>query len=67
MLFTYIISFFIIFIPVVLIQKFVFHSNFDTILVTIIFITGAAVVISMETNFKHLKIIIKHAFRKKIK
>lgn len=67
MLFTYIISFFLIFIPVVLIQKFVFYSSFDTILVTIVFIIGAAIVIAMETNLKQIKMIIKNIFREKIK
>jgi len=67
MLFTYIISFFIIFISVVSIQKFLWHSSFDTILITTIFITGAAVVIAMETNLKQIKMIIRNIFRERIK
>lgn len=67
MLFTYIISFFIIFIPVVSMQKFIFHSNFDTILATTVFIAGAAVVIAMENHLRNIKMIIKNAFRKRIK
>ena len=51
----------------VLIQKFVFYSSFDTILVTIVFIIGAAIVIAMETNLKQIKMIIKNIFREKIK
>ena len=65
MFFTYFISFFVLWIPITLIEKFIFHSNFDTILITTIFITGAATVIAMEGNLKQIKIIAKNAFRKK--
>ena len=50
-----------------LMQKFIFHSNFDTILITTIFVTGAAVVLAMETNLKQLTMIAKNIFREKIK
>lgn len=67
MLVTYFVSFFSIFIPVALIQKYLFRSDFDTILLSAVFITGASVVIAMENHLRNIKMIIKNAFHKKIK
>ena len=48
-------------------EKYLWHASFETVLLTTVFITGAAVVISMETNLRQIKMIIKNIFREKMK
>lgn len=48
---TYSISFFLLFIPIVLIERYIFHASFEMILISTIFITGYSVVMSMENQF----------------
>lgn len=67
MLVTYFVSFFLIFVPVALIQKYLFHSDSETILMSAVFAAGAAVIVAMENHLKNIKMIVKNAFRKKIK
>lgn len=67
MLATYFISFFVLFIPIISMEKYLWHASFETVLLTTVFITGAAVVISMETNLRQIKMIIKNIFREKMK
>ena len=67
MLVTYFISFFILWIPIISLEKYLWHADFETTLLTTVFIAGAAVVIAMENHLRNIKMIIKNAFRKKIK
>lgn len=55
---TYFISFFILFIPIILIEKYIFHASFEAMLISTIFITGWAITISIENQFvKTIKVI----------
>jgi len=50
-----------------LLERYLWHTDFETTLLTTVFIAGAAVVIAMENHLRNIKMIIKNAFRKKIK
>jgi len=64
MLFTYFINIFIMLLPIFLLQKFILHSDIESILIVAIITVGAIIVMTMESFLKQLKIIIKNAYKK---
>ena len=68
MLIIYTITFFLMFIPIALFQRYVLNADFETIVVTTIFITGFSVVASVEKSIlKSFKIIAQNINRIKRK
>ena len=65
MLFTYVVSFFVLLIPILILDKLLFHLNDKAILILTIFIVGYSIMLGMDKFLKQLKIIIKNAYSKK--
>ena len=65
MLFTYVFSFIVLLIPMLLLSKFLFYFSIEETLVGIIFIAGYSIILSMQAFLKQLKLIIKNAYSKK--
>jgi predicted membrane chloride channel (bestrophin family) len=61
----YCISFFLLFVPIMLIQKYIFNASFGTMLISTIFIAGWAITVSIENQFiKTIKAVSKEIITK---